>query len=267
MHDPSEDKDQESEQPESSIASTISGNAGAPRPKLPYRLTGDFTSPTPAWNPALLSTSRLQRQATNPLSFLPPKAICDRLFALYLEGYHNILPMVHAPSFKTEYASIWEQQSSGQSPVNKSMHFISLLLAVLFAGAAACPNREFIEDVVSPDETPESLASSIREKGLKALQQANFPKTPTLESLTAYLIIQLTWMKAEEPLTTCAFVGLAYRVSQMLGLHHDPSRFSSLSKVVCETRRRLWWVIVHIDVSVGLAAGLPPSEHQLYHYP
>lgn len=65
-------------------------------------------------------------------------------------------------------------------------------------------------------------------------------------------------MKEEEPLTTCAFVGLAYRVAQMLGLHHDPSRFSSLSEVVCETRRRLWCGIVYIDVSVGVAAGLPP---------
>lgn len=138
------------------------------------------------------------------------------------------------------------------------MHFITLLLAILFAGAVTCPNRALISDITSPDETPESLATAIREKGLKALSQSNFPKTPTLETITAYIILQVTWMKEEEPLTTCAFVGLAYRVSQMLGLHHDPSHFSSLSKVVCETRRRLWWTIVKADVGVALAAGLPP---------
>lgn len=260
IQDSKEDREEDLEQPQSSGASTISGtmNPNNARPSIPYRLMGDFTSPAPAWNPSMLSTSRLQRQSTNPLSLLPPKALCDRLFAFYLEGYHYVLPMIHAPSFKTEYASIWEQQPTGSRPAPQSMHFISLLLSVLFAGAAACPNRDFLEDLIPSNETPETLATSIREKGLRALQQANFPKTPTLETLTAYIILQVTWMKEEEPLTTCAFVGLAYRVAQMLGLHHDPSRFTSLSKVVQETRRRLWWVIVTVDVSVGVAAGLPP---------
>ncbi|KUJ15253.1 uncharacterized protein LY89DRAFT_719842 [Mollisia scopiformis] len=254
IQDIPEDKEDDLEPSQSSRASTVSGIATPSRRTAPYRLTGDFASPSPAWTPASLSTSRLQRQATNPLTLLPPKAICDRLFDFYLEGYHYIFPMIHSPSFKTEYASIWDPQPNPQ----KSMHFVCLLLAILFAGAAACPNREVLEDLIPADETNESLATSIREKGLKALQQANFPKTPTLETLTAYIILQVTWMKEEEPLTTCAFVGLAYRVAQMLGLHHDPSRFSSLSRVVCETRRRVWWVIVHVDVAVGLAAGLPP---------
>ncbi|CZR58198.1 uncharacterized protein PAC_08089 [Phialocephala subalpina] len=251
-----EDKDDDLEQPQSPGTSTVSGtiNPNNTRTSIPFRLMGDFTSPAPAWNPSLLSTSRLQRRSTNPLTLLPPKPLCDRLFAFYLEGYHYILPMIHAPSFKTEYASIWSQQT----PVQKNMPFISLLLSLLFAGAAACPNRDMLADLIAPDETPESLATSIREKGLHALQQANFPRTPTIETLTSYIILQVTWMKEEEPLTTCAFVGLAYRVAQMLGLHHDPSRFSSLSKVVQETRRRLWWIIVIVDVSVGVAAGLPP---------
>ncbi|KAF8849401.1 hypothetical protein BDZ45DRAFT_810000 [Acephala macrosclerotiorum] len=255
-----EDRDDDLEQPQSSGASTVSAtvNPNDTRPSIPYRLMGDFTSPAPAWNPSMLSTSRLQRQSINPLTLLPPKALCDRLFAFYLEGYHYVLPMIHAPSFKSEYSSTWEQESTGQRPAQKSMHFISLLLSVLFAGAAACPHRDLLEDLITPEETPESLATSIREKGLRTLQQANFPKTPTLETLTAYILLQVTWMKEEEPLTTCAFVGLAYRVSQMLGMHHDPSRFSSLSKVVQETRRRLWWIIVTVDVSVGVAAGLPP---------
>src|SRR6185437_12489291 len=97
IQDPNEDREEDSEQPESSHASTFSGSGNTSRPSAPYRLTGDFTSPSPAWTPALFSSSRLQRQTTNPSNRLPPKALCDRLFAFYLEGHHPILPLIHTP--------------------------------------------------------------------------------------------------------------------------------------------------------------------------
>ena len=44
----------------------------------------------------------------------------------------------------------------------------------------------------------------------------------------------------------------------MLGLHKDPSHFNSLDPVGAEVRRRLWWHVVHLDVSIAVASGLPP---------
>ena len=55
-----------------------------------------------------------------------------------------------------------------------------------------------------------------------------------------------------------AFIGLSFRVAQMLGLHKDPSRFKSLDPISAEVRRRIWWHVVHLDVSIAVASGLPP---------
>lgn len=43
----------------------------------------------------------------------------------------------------------------------------------------------------------------------------------------------------------------------MLGLHRDPEHFN-MSPIDVEVRRRCWWHLVHIDVLVAIASGLPP---------
>jgi hypothetical protein len=51
---------------------------------------------------------------------------------------------------------------------------------------------------------------------------------------------------------------LAQRVAHVLGLHKDPFHFPQIGPIEAEVRRRVWWAIVHIDVTVTTATGLPP---------
>jgi hypothetical protein len=51
---------------------------------------------------------------------------------------------------------------------------------------------------------------------------------------------------------------LAQRAAHILGLHKDPSHFPSIDPIEAEVRRRVWWQIVHIDVTLAIASGLPP---------
>lgn len=220
---------------------------------IPYRLTGDLAAPPPAVGKINPSTSRYQRRAsTFLLQGLPPKPLCDRLLDCYIIGYHPIAPVIHVPTFRAEYENLWKTRPDDPSQTQGTSHFICLLLAVLFAGAIVCPNIELVRGLL-PESTRsrEELEVGMHERASKALRQASFPRTPSLETFTAYILLQATWMKVEEPLTTCAFIGLAYRVAQMLGLHRDPSHFSSLGPIVAEVRRRVWWLLVHIDISVG----------------
>ncbi|KAL9097190.1 MAG: hypothetical protein Q9165_000617 [Trypethelium subeluteriae] len=59
-------------------------------------------------------------------------------------------------------------------------------------------------------------------------------------------------------LDASAFVGLSFRVAQMLSLHQDPTHFKPFDPISAEVRRRIWWHIVHLDVSIAVASGLPP---------
>jgi len=190
------------------------------------------------------------------LRSLPPKTLCDRLLDLYIMGYHPIAPVIHVPTFRAEYESLWKARPDDYTQSQGTSHFICLLLAILFASSVVCPNIEQLRSLLPENiHSREDLEKHLHERASKALRQASFPRTPSLETLTAYILIQVTWMRFEEPLSTCAFIGIAYRVSQMLGLHRDPSSFSTIPPNVAEVRRRVWWFLVHIDTIIALAAG------------
>lgn len=242
-----------SEQGSSTSGNTGRNAFGGLPTSIPYRLTGDLAAPPPAIGKIPTSTSRYQRRASSLLlNGLPPKALCDRLLGFYITGYHPIAPVIHVPTFKAEYENLWKARPDDAAETHGTSHFICLLLAVLFAGAVVCPNIELLRGLLpEPTRSREELEAGMHERASKALRQASFPRTPSLETFTAYILLQVTWMRVEEPLTTCAFIGLAYRVAQMLGLHRDPSHFSSLPPIVAEVRRRVWWLLVNIDISVG----------------
>ena len=182
------------------------------------------------------------------------RTCCDLLFESYISNYHPVVPLVHVPTFRKEYQNFLDARGSNRA---QSISSPPLVLATLYAGAVACPNSIVRSAFKFPDR--EVLTTNLYHEATKALLRAHFPRVPTVGTLAAYLIMQGTWMRDEEPLTTCGFIGVAIRVAQMLGLHKDPSHFkaniSPLNREVC---RRIWWHVFHLDVLVAMASGLPP---------
>lgn len=134
------------------------------------------------------------------------------------------------------------------------MSLASLVLACLYAGAVACPER--LSSPTGP--SPYEAAAQLQQLGPRAVRLSNVPKTPTLDSLTAYIILQSIQWRVEEPLQHLAFMGIVVRVGTLLGLHRDPSHFPRIDPIEAEIRRRVWWHIVHYDDCVAIASGPPP---------
>lgn len=157
---------------------------------------------------------------------------------------------------------------------NHSTHFLSLFVAVLFAGSVVCP-RSRLQQTFG-HRSRERLSSRLYKMAISAIRLSDFPQVPSLQSLAAFLIVDTTWLREEQPLTCCSFVGVAYRVAQVLGklktsiiprirnltsflgLHQDPLEYGNISGSECQLRRNLWWTLVAIDAQVAFAAGLPP---------
>ncbi|KAJ5552017.1 transcriptional regulator family: Fungal Specific TF [Penicillium sp. DV-2018c] len=191
------------------------------------------------------------------LEHIPTKRQSHILYKGFISGVHAISPVIHPPTILKLYNSFWNWYDngsySGESCPNPS--FIPLLYAMWYAGSVTISIRAIKAEF---DVSSRSVLSTMySEEVTRWLTKIKFPRSPSLQGLAAYLIVQTIVTKEEEPLTSSIFVSLAMRVAQTMGLHRDPAKFG-IEPCEAEYRRRLWWHIVHMDCVVAMSSGLPP---------
>lgn len=96
-----------------------------------------------------------------------------------------------------------------------SPHFLSMFLSVLFGGCVACPRPRL--EALFGGYSKDKLTSRFYQLAISAIRLSDFPQSPSLHSLSAFIIVDSTWLREEQPLTCCSFVGLAIRTAQLLG--------------------------------------------------
>lgn len=147
------------------------------------------------------AVARTVAQHPTFLQRLPSKAQCDILVENYVQGYHPIAPMVHIPTFRQRYAEFWRTKDDPTATSTASMSMVSLLIAICYAGSVSCPVRA---DGQAGSSVPEEVKTHLHKLGKKALNFAHFPRVPILDTFMAYVILQQTIMREEEPLVGCS---------------------------------------------------------------
>ncbi|KAJ6031652.1 transcriptional regulator family: Fungal Specific TF [Penicillium herquei] len=191
------------------------------------------------------------------LEHVPSRRQSHILYKGFMSGVHAISPVVHPPSVLKLYNAFWDwyDYSSYSGEPCPSPTFIPLLYAIWYGGSVTISLRTIKAEFNSVSRF--ALSSLYNEEVTRWLARISFPRSPSLQGLSAYLIVQTILSKEEEPLTSSLFVSLAMRVAQTMGLHRDPAKFG-IESCEAEYRRRLWWHIMHMDGVVAMSSGLPP---------
>ncbi|KAJ5704269.1 transcriptional regulator family: Fungal Specific TF [Penicillium malachiteum] len=191
------------------------------------------------------------------LEHVPSRRQSHILYKGFMSGVHAISPVVHPPSVLKLYNAFWDwyDYSSYSGEPCPSPTFIPLLYAIWYGGSVTISLRTIKAEFNSVSRF--ALSSLYNEEVTRWLTRISFPRSPSLQGLSAYLIVQTILSKEEEPLTSSLFVSLAMRVAQTMGLHRDPAKFG-IEPCEAEYRRRLWWHIMHMDGVVAMSSGLPP---------
>ncbi|QQK48436.1 C6 transcription factor, putative [Penicillium digitatum] len=191
------------------------------------------------------------------LDHIPTRRQSHILYKGFISGIHAISPVIHPPSILKLYRAFWDwydySSYSGESCPNPS--FLPLLYAIWYGGSVTISMRVIEAEFNASSRS--ALLTIYNEEVTRWLTNIKFPRSPSLQGLAAYLIVQTIVTKEEEPLTTSLFVSLAMRVAQTMGLHRDPAKFG-IEPCEAEYRRRLWWHIMHMDGVVAMSSGLPP---------
>ncbi|KAF7548821.1 hypothetical protein G7Z17_g6815 [Cylindrodendrum hubeiense] len=164
------------------------------------------------------------------LASIPARPVVDRMVARYFNTQGVIPEILHRGYFLREYERFW------QEPAAMPFVWIGLLFSVM---CVATLYQQSIEDPADP-ETPERIAV-FREQTIHCLNLGQYTRGGdyVLETMINYLV--------------CIIVQLA--LSE--GYHREPQNFSNISPFSGEMRRRVWAVIVQMDLRLSSQMALP----------
>ena len=176
-------------------------------------------------------------------------------------------PYFHYPTFDRRYRRFWSGLDpcagvTSQNHMNPDPSFLALLLAVLYYGSVIEPlvldpdSARQLDDTTNRADPIGSNSSLLLALGSRALGMTDFPNKANLSSLTAFMLLQMDQLRCQDT-SACSFVAVSIRIAQSMGLHREDVN-RDLDAISAEERRRIWALLVHLDLLTARRSGLSP---------
>ncbi|MCJ1473064.1 hypothetical protein MMC13_001713 [Lambiella insularis] len=187
------------------------------------------------------------------LGAIPAKAVADRSLAEYFSIGDVPVVVLHGPTFLEEYERFW------QDPAGTPIMWVALLFSVLCL-AAIYRQRSVANQSPAPPlpNNQEDLAQKYREKTAQCLVLGQYTRgTPyAIEVLVIYLHTEYL-QSPDSHSGYWMLLGVIVRLALRMGYHRDGSYSNTLSLFQAEMRRRIWAILVQLDVISSSQFGLP----------
>ncbi|KAF2788531.1 hypothetical protein K505DRAFT_255310 [Melanomma pulvis-pyrius CBS 109.77] len=203
---------------------------------------------------------------------VPPRAEADSLLESYWTWVHSLYPFLHQLSFVERYLAIWNPRTDSdvlvETPQRRATAYYNslndqsfyCLLNVVFAMGAL-----FSPQIEEQDRGSVSRSFFDRAKKLLDLDLLAQGCTP----LVQMLLLMGQYLQSTDMSSSCwNIVGMAIRVAQCIGLHHDPRGCKQgccpkqkYDQLDIEMRRRTWTGCMLLDRVLSLTYGRPLMIH------
>ncbi|CAD6586126.1 MAG: hypothetical protein ASARMPRED_002448 [Alectoria sarmentosa] len=178
----------------------------------------------------------------------------DELHLLYSQYWSAVDPLahiIHRPSFEGECRQYMPRsQVIDAAPAS----FKALLLAMCLAAAVSLPLMRTEEMLGVRQQT---LVDRLKIGTEKALIDANFMSSVTIQTLQAFTIYLIPQCRTEISRSHTVYVGALIRLAMGAGLNRDASD-PKMDPVDCQVRRLLWHQICFLDLLTAEGQGLQP---------
>ena len=121
------------------------------------------------------------------VKLLPTRTQSDILFSYFVEHINWIFQTVHIPSFRKEYAQLWDGRIE-----DVDLIWLSLLFTIISLSALYVPINA-VEFVGLQGDNVRQLAHLWHHASLQALQAGNYEAKPNLTQLQTFSVTQLYW--------------------------------------------------------------------------
>lgn len=191
------------------------------------------------------------------ISALPPRPVVDSMIAKYFKAADMpITLIIHRRVFFKQYERFW------QDPLGTPTIWITILFGMMFIVSYGTLKGSVGHTPVDEGTLLEyqTIALTARERMIQCLRLGNYMKgTPhTIEALLTLLQTEHLTAKGDEAQQGCwQLVGTIIRVALKMGYHRDGSHFPEISPFEAEMRRRIWYMLIQMDIASASQVGLP----------
>jgi hypothetical protein len=181
-----------------------------------------------------LSPSSPGNQDFNPLPSQIPF-----LLDVFEENMNVIIYIVHMPTIRKMVRS-----SRGSAP-KIDLKNQALLFSIYYAAITSMEDEDVLTNFGA---TKTELNLKFRRGLEQALARADFLNDPDVVHVQTLAIFLSLARRYDSPVYVWMMTGLMIRMAHAVGLHRDGSRFAHLSPFEVEQRRRIWWMVIVIDI-------------------
>ncbi|KAI9730554.1 MAG: hypothetical protein M1834_005795 [Cirrosporium novae-zelandiae] len=184
---------------------------------------------------------------TTTLQNLHPQPVqIFRLWQAFLDNVDPIIKLFHTPTVQQAIL----EASANLEAVPKGLE--ALMFAIYSCSVGSLSDVE-CESIMGEEKS--MLAARYRYATKQALARAGFLQTSELSVLQALVLFIISVRDHYDPRASWVLVGIAIRIGQRIGLHHDGVSLG-ISPFETEMRRRLWLQIVLLDALTGELCGV-----------
>ncbi|WYZ41098.1 hypothetical protein EsH8_IV_001439 [Colletotrichum jinshuiense] len=178
---------------------------------------------------------------------IPARPVVDRMVARYFNAQGVVPEILHSGHFLLEYEKFW------QDPAAVPFIWLGLLFSVM---CVATLYHQSIEEAADP-ETPERV-HIFQEQTLHCLMQGQYTRGGdyVIETLINYLVCE-SLLSEDTEIGLWLVQGIIVQLALSEGYHRDPQNFHNISPFAGEMRRRVWAVIVQMDLRLSSQMALP----------
>lgn len=162
---------------------------------------------------------------------LPPKPIADRLLQQYRAALHHVAPMLHWPTFQTEYEQLY---------LRGTFQGLRRIWRALFFAALACGS--IVGDAMQVSSNSEAGASrfcDIAKSDIRTIDD-----DVSVDHVRVCLLLSICFMDMNRKPSSWFWLSSAVRFAQYLGLHRDQGQYTGLES---EMQKRVWWSAYNWD--------------------
>ncbi|KAG5751975.1 hypothetical protein H9Q72_013146 [Fusarium xylarioides] len=171
--------------------------------------------------------------------FSPLPSQIPFLLDVFDENINLIMHIVHMPSIRKMV------RPSPGTTAKVSLKHQALLFSIYYAAITSMEDDDVLANFGS---TKTELNMKFRRGLEQALARADFLNNPDIVLVQALVIFLSLARRYDSPVYVWMMTGLMIRMAHAVGLHRDGSRFQHLSPFEVEQRRRLWWMIITVDI-------------------